>query len=208
MTAATSCPSGLAGPVYPKFGCAMMFSKPQALCGRTEALSRGSPIPAVPGIYAWFFNEIPPGVPTQGCVEHDGRWLLYIGISPANPRKDGGKPSTQTLRKRIRGHYRGDASRSTLRFTLGCLLSDSLGIELQRINDRLQFGSGERRLSDWMEEHAFVAWEKHEAPWIIEHDMIAKYSLPLNLAGNRHHAFFSYLKNIRAEARKQISASG
>jgi hypothetical protein len=33
---------------------------------RSEALSRPAPVPAQPGIYAWYFDVAPPGVPLDG----------------------------------------------------------------------------------------------------------------------------------------------
>jgi hypothetical protein len=65
--------------------------------------------------------------------------LLYVGISPKAPPKAGGRPSKQNLRTRIRTHYRGNASGSTLRLSLGCLFAETLMIELRR------HGKSERR---------------------------------------------------------------
>jgi hypothetical protein len=53
---------------------------------------------------------------------------------------------------RNRYHYRGNAEGSTLRLTLGCLLSSSLGLRLRRVGSgkRLTFADGEARLSESM----------------------------------------------------------
>ena len=106
--------------------------------------------PKSPGVYAWFFASAPPEVPTNRCVMRDGRYLLYVGISPSSPQ------SRQTLRSRIRSHFRGNAQASTLRMTLGCLL----GMRLFMIgaSERLVSGQAERELSDWMAANAGVAW--------------------------------------------------
>ena len=76
------------------------------------------------------------------------------------PPRDGSKPSRRNLATRILNHLRGNAYESTLRLTLGCLLAKELGIRIQRIGsgDRLTFGPGERILSGWMAENAFVTW--------------------------------------------------
>jgi len=49
----------------------------------------------------------------------------------------------------------------------------------------MTFGAGERILSDWMNENAFVCWLEHPAPWEIEHQLILELRPPLNLAENR-----------------------
>jgi hypothetical protein len=59
----------------------------------SEVLGRPSPIPSAPGVYAWYFLEIPPGVPTAGCVQQDGKVLLYVGISPSAPPTNGKRPA-------------------------------------------------------------------------------------------------------------------
>jgi hypothetical protein len=72
--------------------------QPAALIGRQSALSKPSPIPPSPGVYAWYFYELPPGVPVDGSVVKDGLTLLYAGISHSRSK------SSQNLRKRITYH--------------------------------------------------------------------------------------------------------
>ncbi|MGN9920724.1 GIY-YIG nuclease family protein [Micromonospora palomenae] len=100
------------------------------------------PIPASIGVYAWYFTALLPGVPTHGCHELGDAVLLYVGISPKAPPTNGRAPSRQTIRSRVRYHYRGNAEGSTLRFTLGSLLADELGIGLRRVGSgkRMTFG--------------------------------------------------------------------
>lgn len=95
-------------------------------------LERPSPIPAGPGIYAWYFDAPLAGVPVDGTHWTEFGHLLYVGISPSEPPRNGKAPSQQNLRKRIRYHFRGNAAGSTLRLTLGSLLAAELGIELRR----------------------------------------------------------------------------
>lgn len=45
-------------------------------------MSRPTPIPAINGVYFWWFIEIPASVPIEGCLTHDGLTLFYVGISP------------------------------------------------------------------------------------------------------------------------------
>jgi hypothetical protein len=180
-----------------------MITKPEKFFNRQDILSRPCPVPSKPGVYAWFFQEPPGSVPLEGCVKHNGLWLLYIGISPRRPPRTG-KPSHQSLRTRIRYHYRGNAEGSTLRLTLGCLLADNLGLELRRVGSgkRMTFTrNGEYLLSNWMADNAYVAWEVHKEPWLYEDELIETLSVPLNLQGNRPHPFWSELSRLRASAK-------
>lgn len=108
------------------------LTNPVKLYSRTECLQKNGPVPRASGVYAWYFKEAPPKVPLDNCIVHNGLYLLYIGISPSKPSKHG-KPSSQNLSKRIKYHYRGNAEGSTLRLTLGSLLSEYLSIELRRV---------------------------------------------------------------------------
>ncbi|MGW5126854.1 GIY-YIG nuclease family protein [Streptomyces sp. NPDC004069] len=129
----------------------------------------------------------------------DAGRLLYVGIAP---RHMANRTSTQNLRKRARYHFRGNAYGSTLRLTIGCLL----GLELRRVGSgkRMTFGmAGETTLSQRMAENARVCWVEHGEPWVLESELISQLDLPLNLDQNRHNAFHSRLKGLRAEARQR-----
>src|SRR5262249_35211568 len=130
-------------------------------------------------------------------VHSSGFVLLYVGIAP------GPRPSRQTLRDRLRYHFRGNAEGSTLRLSLGCLLSESLGIELRRVGSgrRMTFGAGERALDDWLGRSARIAWMVCDWPWKTEEYLIRTVSLPLNLDQNRHHLFHSKLAELRRVAK-------
>ena len=93
---------------------------PARLWTRSEVLVRDCPVPREPGVYAWYFREIPPGVPTTDCRQALGATLLYVGISPKKP------PSGQDLRRRIRYHYCGNAEGSTLRHADEVFLTSSV----------------------------------------------------------------------------------
>ena len=174
--------------------------QPAALLGRQIALSKPSPIPPSPGVYAWYFQELPPGVFADGCVVKDGLTLLYAGISPSRAK------STQNLRKRITYHYRGNAEGSTLRLTLGVLLAAQSGFPLRRVGSgrRLTFTHlGEQWLDDWMEQNAHVCWIEHREPWQVERDLFESVSLPLNIQDNRHHSFSTQLSEFRSAAKRE-----
>lgn len=176
---------------------------PQKVYSRKEVLAKNCPVPKESGLYSWFFKKLPSNVPTSDCINYKDLKLLYVGIAPRKPTKKG-KESSQTLLSRIRKHYRGNAYGSTLRLTLGCLLSDELGIVLRKVGSgrRMTFTkSGEEKLSKWMEENAFVIWETHPEPWKLEPIALTTLSLPLNIRGNEHHPFYSALSIIRKEAK-------
>ena len=179
----------------------MGITDPARLWSRDEITARSCPVPATPGVYGWYFREIPPLVPTGGCLTHRGLTLLYVGISPRKPSKKG-KASGNNLQKRLRGHMRGNASGSTLRLTLGCLLADRLMLKLRPVGPsrRLTWGPGEDTLSEWMSRNAFVTWTEHPEPWVIEEKLIRELALPLNLQGNDH-PFRPALTRLRTETK-------
>lgn len=129
--------------------------------------------------------------------------LLYIGISPSAPPSNGKLPSKQSLYDRIRHHMQGNAEGSTLRLSLGCILSEQLGIQLRRVGSgkRFTFAAGEPRLSAWLEENARVAWLPCAEPWTMEARLISTLHLPLNLEQNKRCSFHSVLSQRRREAK-------
>lgn len=178
---------------------------PQRLFSRAEVLARSSPIPAVAGVYAWYFDEVPPRVPVDGCRVIEGHTLLYVGISQKKPNADGLKSSRQTIRTRVSYHYRGNAYGSTLRLTLGSLLGADLGLQLRRVGSgtRLTFSEGEETLSEWMNRHARVCWVETVTPWVLEHELIQQLVLPLNLDQNGHSGFRQELSAARGRQRTE-----
>ena len=184
------------------------FLSPQRVYSREQVLARPSPVPAAGGVYGWWFRRLPPLVDAGGCCQHDGLTLLYTGISPREPPGNGRLPSRQNLRLRLRAHYADNAEGSTLRKTLGCLLSSELGIQLRRVGsgNRKTFVHGEQVLSAWMAENAFVSWVARERPWELENALIAGLDLPLNLEGNSRNLFHQILTQIRVRCVAQANA--
>ena len=180
----------------------------QPMWSAAEVLRSPSCVPAAAGVYGFWFDEIPPLVPTQACETRLGHTLLYVGISPGAPPRNGRPPSRQTMRDRVRYHYRGNAEGSTLRLTLGVLLAEPLGLQLRRVGSgrRMTFSDGERVLSEWMAEHARVSVVEHPEPWLLEEHLIASLSVPLNLDGNTH-PFRPTLSAMRSAA-KQHARTG
>jgi hypothetical protein len=183
--------------------------EPPHLYSRSDVLSKPSPVPNAAGVYAWYFDEPPPQVPTAGTHRSGGHFLLYVGIAPRKPASSG-EVSKRTLRDRLRQHYALNAYGSTLRLTLGCLL----GLPLPRIESaknpgsakRMTLGPDEERLSGWMEDHARVVWMTHLEPWEVEDRLLDRLKPPLNLRGNEGHAFYPALTKLRAECREQASS--
>lgn len=170
---------------------------------RDEVQTRPCPIPAAAGVYAWYFDEVPPAVPVDASHATEDGHLLYVGISPKAPSRDGLHQSRQNIRTRIRYHYRGNAAGSTLRLTLGSLLAEQLGIQLRRVGSgqRLTFTNGETALSEWMAAHARVCWVTTTSPWYLESRLIEQLTLPLNLDQNKHSGFHQQLSDVRAHQR-------
>lgn len=177
-----------------------LLESPDCLWSRSEVLAKESPVPREGGLYAWYFQDIPSLVPVDTCISTHGKWLLYSGISPKAPPKNGKAPSKENLWTRVRYHFRGNAEGSTLRLTLGVLL----GFELRRVGSgkRMTFAHDEVKLSEWLEHNAFVTWITHTEPWELETEVIKTYSLPLNLDQNRQHPFHATLSRLRREAKQ------
>ena len=173
---------------------------PHKLFSRSSVLVKQCPVPKSRGLYAWYFKEIPPFVPTDGCIKKDKLNLLYVGISPKNNN------STQDLRKRIKTHFSGNAEGSTLRLTLGVLLENKSGFALRRVGSgkRLTFTHiGEQWLDNWMEQNAFVCWVEHQKPWQVEESIFKLVSLPLNIRDNDHNLFSQDLSKLRTLAKQR-----
>jgi Transferase family len=179
---------------------------PARLYSAPEIASRPSPVPTSPGVYAFYFNEPPPGIDTTGCRRVEHHVLLYVGIAPKPPPVNGRAPSKSHLRQRLRTHYFGNAAGSTLRRTLGCLLSEQLGIQLRKVGSggRYTFTNpGEQVLDAWMKQHAFVTWVETSAPWDLELYLLSSgLRLPLNVDGNPWVEAVALVKAVRLKARQ------
>jgi hypothetical protein len=63
---------------------------------RDEVLARPSPVPSRPGVYGWYFRELPWPIDTSQCVTWDGCTLLYGGIAPKAPPANGQPASSRS----------------------------------------------------------------------------------------------------------------
>ena len=194
------------------------LTQPERLWRREEVIVRPSPIPKLRGIYGLFFREIPEGVPTTGCIEHDGFTLLYVGICPGKAK--GNRPfSKRTIYDRLLDdHLTGNAEGSTVRKTVGILLADKTGYPLRclasvkspnKAKDKQRqtlTNIGEQTLDRWMNVNLGIVWKTLAEPWQLEDRLLHELSLPLNLAGNQHHPFHAELSAQRKTARDRAIA--
>ena len=167
---------------------------------RADILSGQMVLPQAPGVYAWCFAKPPPTIPCADCLFYEGCPMLYVGISPDSRSKPG---SRQGLRSRIRHHLCGNAEGSTLRRTLGVLLAQQSDFPLRRVGSGKRMTLthlGEQWLDQWLDENALLFWRTMDQPWLLEEEIIAKVSCPLNLRGNEAHPFNASLKGIRSAA--------
>ena len=180
---------------------------PKKLWSRAEVVgSRPSPVPKTAGLYAWYFKQVPGTIDTRGCHVSNGMPMLYVGIAPKKPYADGRRSKT-TLHQRVRYHYTGNAEGSTLRLTLGCLLSAELAIELRRVGSGTQGPSqmvSERYQAGWPPTRSCAGPQDTE-PWTLEEELISRYDLPLNLNQNKQNAFHPELSAARRVAKQRAA---
>jgi len=179
------------------------FADPGRLWRPSQIMSRPQEIPCRKGIYGWYFDATLTAVPNDGCTSVEGFMFLYVGIAGRDPS------SPRTLRERIIDcHLEGTATVSTLRCSLGCLLTKEVSIQLLPAGEKsFSFGRGECKLSRWMLEHARVAWQADAKPWGLEIPILRRYSLPLNLKHNTGHPFYRDLKRLRKRCRDRARPS-
>jgi hypothetical protein len=149
-------------------------------------------VPRQPGVYVWFFDDV-LGVPVEGCHVSEHGTALYVGIATVK----------RTLRSRLRNHFRGNASGSTLRLTVGC----HLDLPLRQVGSRLTFGDQEPVVSEWLALHGSVACVPRREPEQLEHELLQSARFPLNIKDNPH----PYAREVsarRAAARSAARAAG
>lgn len=171
-----------------------------------QAVAEVRASPASPGIYGWWVKKGTLDIPDAPYQDKDGHQLLYVGISPRRPSAAGRK-SKSTVRDRLVTHATKDASRSTLRRTLGVLLADDLGLTLGVHRGREHYGpEGEALISHWLDANARIAWVIDAEPWEAEEALLAQATLALNLDG-RSDAFARFISSRRRSALAAARAS-
>lgn len=178
--------------------CLRNLMQPVRLWTRSALLSKPSPVPTRPGVYAWFFRNLHEFVPRTDCHTMGDLSLLYVGMAPVDSK------SKRFLRSRLRDHLRKRSDCSTLRFSLGAILYEELNLQVTRRGPgKVYFGAHETLLSEWIETNALVTWYEIEQPWTIEAQLIGYLRPPLNLDSNESHPFHPTLSALRKGIRKR-----
>jgi hypothetical protein len=147
---------------------------------------------AGPGLHAWFVDEEGAGDLSTGLGHVVRRGLVYVGQTGAT-KWPTGKRSASTLRSRIlRQHLGGRRSSSTLRRTLGAILDEARGRQLDRAE-----------LTTWMTAHLSVT------PMVVadgdvlgdlEGRVVKELDPPLNLDHTVRNSLRTRLKGLRVAA--------
>jgi hypothetical protein len=70
-------------------GVPIELLRPLRFHSGADVMRRSSSVPRLPGVYAWFFDELPGAIDASECHSFDGKKLLYVGISPSAPPSSG-----------------------------------------------------------------------------------------------------------------------
>jgi len=149
-----------------------------------------SKFPKEGGVYGWYFDELPPGLPKEGCTRL-GKWtLLYVGLTD--------KP----LKTRLNQHFTGNAEASTLRLSLGALRA----LKCESAKSHKFNKEDESQITEWLKQHARVAVITNSAIKAagstvesLEGQLIDEYCLPLNI-DKGDHPFITVLSMSRERA--------
>lgn len=163
-----------------------------------DILKNNIKVPKAKGIYAWYFNELPPYIPAKKYIKIDGWTLLYVGIAGDTPE------SSATLHSRIKGMHLGNGGESSLRDSLGALLTKKLAIRPTKRGDSTRFMDEDgEKLTDWLRSHAQLNFLTDSFPWEVEDHILADYGhlLPLNSSKNKNNGFRKELKKIKADCK-------
>lgn len=175
--------------------------RPERLISAAEIVADGRLIPSVAGIYGWWFRGDIPYVPLERTLSCQDHRLLYVGIAPREPSRNG-SVSSSNLRKRIcRDHLGRRIARSTLRRSLAALLKDELGLNIVPNGAGKQAMSvqDEGKLTGWIREHGAVSWVACDRPWKTEAELLANVHIafPINITGALQ-AFRQHLLALRS----------
>lgn len=160
-------------------------------------------IPAGPGNYIVVFREgrgLPDsGLPVQLAKFHSVD-VLYTGVAGAS----------SGLRRRItRAHFDNNASRSTLRLSLGILLG-FVPIPRDNVkpaNGHTKFQPDEEvRLTEWMKGNLLVYFHTDKGYKAMENELISTLNPPLNLSKNAN-PVNSEIRALISELRTKVQIS-
>ena len=147
------------------------------------------------GVYGIFFDRKELLLERSGYLEFDNKLpmevddhhLLYIGAS------------IDPLRRRVLTHLTGNSKGSSLRMTLGALLTEELLLDPIAGPSRgyYDFGHGEARLSEWIVRSTRIGFYPSDDPYDLERHILQSVPLPLNIDQRKKHRFSRYLLMLR-----------
>ena len=71
------------------------FVAPVRPATRSEVLAAPSAVSPAPGVYGWYFRDLPPQVPLREGQRVDEWSLAYVALAPKSPPHNGAHPSKQ-----------------------------------------------------------------------------------------------------------------
>jgi hypothetical protein len=147
------------------------------------------------GVYGIFFDRKALLLERSGYLEFDKTLpievddhdLLYVGAS------------IDPLRRRVLAHLTGNSKASSLRMTLGAILTEELLLDPIAGANRgyYDFGFGEARLSQWIVSTTRIGFYPSDDPYDLERDILRCVPLPLNIDQRKRHRFSRYLLMLR-----------
>ena len=150
----------------------------------------------VRGVYGILFDCGQLLLECSGWLEFDERFpvcmdgfdLLYVGAS------------LDPLRRRVLCHLTGNTRTSSLRMTVGAILSRELELEPTGAGNRTcyDFGAGEARLTEWLVNHTRVGLIPTPNPFGLEKTILRDVPLPFNISERRRHPYSKFLMAVRA----------
>jgi hypothetical protein len=153
-------------------------------------------LPLERGVYFIFFDSGQLLLERSGYLEFgddfpfskDGFDLLYVGATMSH------------LRRRVLDHLTGNSRSSSLRMTVGALLTLELGLDPVGDGSRtyFHFGDGERRLTNWLVANTRIACVPSVDPFHEEKQILANAPLPFNISERKRHPYSKYLMTLRS----------
>lgn len=175
---------------------------PDRLVPAADILAKRDTVPAVAGIYGWWFDMPLPGKSLDATLQHGSHHLLYVGIALRKPSA-ACVASQSNLRKRItRNHLGNRIGSSIMRRSLAHLLKAQLGLTIERVGKKdVMPKEQERFLTKWMEAYAALTYIAHPSAWKVEENLIGRRepALPQYVRGSNAPTAYN-LKRSRALA--------
>lgn len=164
-------------------------------------------IPLSCGVYVISGKALIPALASWGYYDMDGNChgfvdrqpVLYVGSSSA---------SCSSVRLRLLAHLQGDSRKSTFRQSLGLMLAGDLDLTpvASSCSGGFHFGSGEARLSRWIQGQLSIGVVPHHRPIQAERGLLKSVSPALNIKECERQPFARHL-SARRQAIRALAAS-